>query len=59
MTCVCAILESVCNSQSSKALELTAAYLQVHIKKRTKEQMIIKTKLIHEARNKNGMVILH
>ena len=34
--CVCAIFESLCQSRSSKALELTAAYLQV--KKRTKEQ---------------------
>ena len=40
---ICAIFESVCNRQSSKALELAAAYLQV--KKGTKEaNNTIKTK---------------
>lgn len=54
----CAIFESVCNRQSSKALELAAAYLQV--KKGTKEaNNTIKTKLIHKPRNGNGMEILH
>ena len=33
---ICTIFESVCNSQSSKAFELAAAYLQV--KKGTKER---------------------
>ena len=46
---ICTIFESVCNSQSSEAFELAAAYLQV--KKERGKQIIIKTKLIHQARS--------
>lgn len=44
------IFELVCNSQSSKAFKLAAAYLQLK-KKEQRKQIIIKTKLIHKARS--------